>query len=282
MAGKKERGPGPERGRKLGFLSHLLLPSTEELRLGGAGGAAPALPLRPGNPGPQRVLPPDPGGWGRSPSSFGPGGPGPHPSSSDSGVWTPSPSSSDPGVRTLRRSSPTQNCSPPPNAYTATPYQLHVKKGGWARPGLRRSWPRATGDLRLWPPHSDTCLPQLGLAPVPACPTPPPKAGQAPENICGMDVQGPAQVTEGALKSLRGPSGGSTRRAGRRGEESHSRPARLRPPAAGTRAESQPSPPRLPAEDTPPSPSRPPGAAKLALQVWLRPPPPLVPPGSLT
>ena len=108
--GRRKEAPGPERGRKLGFLSHLLLPSTEEL-LGGAGSGlgAPALrpprpsdpgirtprafSLRPGGPGPQPLLPQTRGS--RTPLLFpqtrgsGPQAPPP----SDPGVWTPSPSS---------------------------------------------------------------------------------------------------------------------------------------------------------------------------------------------
>lgn len=55
--------------------------------------AAPALPLEPGNPDPQRVLPQTRGCRAAAPPPSDPGVQDPTPLPSDSGVWTPSPSS---------------------------------------------------------------------------------------------------------------------------------------------------------------------------------------------
>ena len=89
--GRRKEAPGPERRRRLGFLPHLLLPSTEELRLRVAGGACVRPPL-PRDPGVRTPAPPpsDPGVWTPSPSPVSPGGSRPAaPPPSFPGVRTP-------------------------------------------------------------------------------------------------------------------------------------------------------------------------------------------------
>lgn len=275
--GRRKEAPGPERGRKLGFLSHLLLPSTEELRLGErvAWGRLRSSRLAPRTreSGPPARSPSDPGVQGRSPSSFGPGGPGPHPSSLRLGGLDP-----QPFLPRIRESGPLGG---PPQPRTAAPaeclhshtvLQLHVKKGAGlgqvcVGPGPEPLRPAAVASpLRhLSSPAGTGTSPSLP-------PLHPPKLAKLRKHLWHGRA-GTQSDRRGALKSAgplarRHPACGAAGRGVALGRLvcAHQRPARGQ--------ESQPSPPRLPAGDTPPSPSRPPGAAKLALQVWLRPPRP--------
>lgn len=146
----------------------------------GGGWRSSRLAPRTRESGPPARSPSDPGAQGRSPSSFGPGGPGPHPSSLR--LWGLDP---QPFLPRIRESGPLGG---PPQPRTAAPRRMPTQphcppaareERGWARPGLRRSWPRATETCGCGLPTPTLVFPSWDWHQSQPAPTPPPKAGQA-------------------------------------------------------------------------------------------------------
>ena len=219
--------------------------------------------------GPPGRSPSDPGVQGRSPSSLRPGGPGPHPSSLRLGgldpkpllpwIWESVPLGGPPQPRTA---------APAECLHSHTALQLHVKKGAGLGQVCVGPGPEPLRPGAVASPLLPLSSPSVGHQSQPA-PTPPPKAELRKHLWHGRS--GTRSDRSGAQKKA-GPL--PRRHPGGRGARGRTGPAPLRRPAPGTRAGASALPSAAPDRDTLPSPSRPPGVAKLALQVWLRPPRP--------